>query len=235
MGKRAAAFLNSFNRIEKWLREQLDNPTGIGFSEMVRRVGRKQNHLVNDYQEDLLQMAQLRNAIVHEHIADDFVIAEPNEWAVERIQLIEAELTRPEQVTPCFEKNVTSFEIDIEIAHILAIIHKKRYYQFPIYSEGVFQGLITIRTIGEWLAAESKNHPDGLIQLKGRKAQELLHQDFKKINYQFVNSQTYVFEVEEMFREHLTLEAVLITKNGDPNDKLLGIIRPRDIYKKMKE
>ena len=31
-------------------------------------------------------MAQLRNAIVHERIADDFVIAEPNEWAVQQLK-----------------------------------------------------------------------------------------------------------------------------------------------------
>ena len=31
-------------------------------------------------------MAQLRNAIVHERIADDFVIAEPNEWAVQQVK-----------------------------------------------------------------------------------------------------------------------------------------------------
>lgn len=42
-------------------------------------------------------MAQLRNAIVHERIADDFVIAEPNEWAVQRIETIEQALTKPEK------------------------------------------------------------------------------------------------------------------------------------------
>ena len=31
------------------------------------------------YEDDLLQLAQLRNAIVHDRIAVDFVIAEPND------------------------------------------------------------------------------------------------------------------------------------------------------------
>ena len=49
---------------------------------MTRRLSRKEKgQLLN--LKDLLQMAQL-NAIVHERIADDFVIAEPNEWAVQR-------------------------------------------------------------------------------------------------------------------------------------------------------
>lgn len=41
MGDRAEEFLSSFNRIEKWFREQLNNPTNMGFSEMVRRLSRK--------------------------------------------------------------------------------------------------------------------------------------------------------------------------------------------------
>lgn len=36
-----------------------------------------------------------------------------------------------------------------------------------------------------------------------------------------------------MFREQGTLEAVLITKDGNPDGNLLGIVRPRDIYKQI--
>lgn len=41
MGERAESFLVAFNRIEKWFREELNNPTNMGFSEMVRRLARK--------------------------------------------------------------------------------------------------------------------------------------------------------------------------------------------------
>lgn len=57
----------------------------------------KRKGQIAQFEEDLLQMAQLRNAIVHERIADDFVIAEPNEWAVQRIETIEQALTKPEK------------------------------------------------------------------------------------------------------------------------------------------
>ena len=45
----------------------------------------------------------------------------------------------------------------------------------------------------------------------------------------------YIYEVEAMFREQGTLEAVLITKDGNPDGNLLGIIRPRDIYKQIEK
>ncbi|MEI5992636.1 CBS domain-containing protein [Candidatus Enterococcus mansonii] len=232
MGERAAEFLSSFNRIEKWFREQLNNPTNMGFSEMVRRLSRKKDSHIPRFQDDLLQMAQLRNAIVHEQISTDFVIAEPNEWAVNRIHAIEKELISPEKVLPRFAKKVTGFDITISIKDILAIVARKQYSQFPIYDDGLFKGLITVRGLGIWLAVESSK---GDIQLEGKKAAELLITNYKGSNYQFVSKETTVFQVEEMFVNQFRLEAILITKDGDPNGNLLGIIRPRDLYNNLEK
>ena len=50
----------------------------------------------------------------------------------------------------------------------------------------------------------------------------MIFKDGKYTNYRFVSASTYIFEVEEMFREQGTLEAILITKDGNPNGNLLG-------------
>ncbi|MBV6552659.1 hypothetical protein KTN00_16880, partial [Acinetobacter soli] len=70
----------------------------MGFSEMVRRLSKQKQGDIKKYEEDLFQMAQLRNAIVHEKIGENFVIAEPNQWVVTRIQQIEQALLQPETV-----------------------------------------------------------------------------------------------------------------------------------------
>ena len=227
MGQRAKDFLSSFNRIEKWLREHLDNPSSMGFSELTRRVSRQKNSELAQFEDDLIQMAQLRNAIVHEQVADDFIIAEPNKWAVTRIQSIEKRLLSPQKVLPQFAKNVTGFEMDISIEKLLRIVAKKQFSQFPIYDSGVFQGLITVRGIGLWVAMESAQ---GTIKLEGKKASDLLNKNYKQSNYQFVSEDTNIFVIEKLFSEQTRLEAILITRNGDPNGNLLGIIRPRDLY-----
>lgn len=232
MGERAEEFLSSFNRIEKWFREQSSNPTSMGFSEMVRRLSRKKDSQISLFQDDLLQMAQLRNAIVHEQISTDFVIAEPNEWAVNRISEIEKALISPETVLPRFSKKVTGFDVNISIKEILSIVARKQYSQFPIYDEGIFKGLITVRGLGIWLAVESSK---GDIQLEGRKASELLVSNYKGSNYRFVSNDATVFQVEEMFVTQVRLEAILITKDGNPNGSLLGIIRPRDVYNNLEK
>ena len=213
-------------RADTFLAQRLNNPVNMGFSEMTRRLSRKEKGQIAQFEEDLLQMAQLRNAIVHERIADDFVIAEPNEWAVQRIETIEQALTKPEKVVPKFAKRVTAFEITTSLETLLTIIAKKQYSQFPIYEKGVFKGLITVRGIGVWFAIESTK---GEVHIANRTVRELLASNYKRSNYQFVSIEATVFEVEQMFREQPRLEAVLISKSGHPNGELVGIVRPRDL------
>ncbi|WP_159721742.1 CBS domain-containing protein [Enterococcus sp. CSURQ0835] len=232
MGKQAETFLSSYNRIEKELKRQLGNPSSMGFSEMVRRLSKKRDNLVGAHENDLLQLAQLRNAIVHDQIADDFVIAEPNPWAVERILTIEKALTDPEKVLPRFAKKVTGFEQTLPLLELMKSVAAKRYSQFPIYDRGVFQGLVTLRTIGLFFAEASLNGP---IELTDQTVQELLTMTQKRANFEFVAGDVTVTEVEKMFHTEKLLEAILITKDGNPDGNLLGIIRPRDIYNQKEE
>lgn len=225
-------FLISFNRIEKWMRDEMGNARNMGFTELVRRLAQRKQLMIRKYEDDLLQLAQLRNAIVHDRIAVDFVIAEPNDWTVKRIQLIEQELIQPETVLPRFAKRVTGFEQDLPLLELLKIVAEKRYSQFPLYNKGKFVALITLRNIGFWLAKESQKGP---VDLTNKRALDLIIQNGKYTNYHFVPAKTYIYEVEAMFREQGTLEAVLITKDGNPDGNLLGIVRPRDIYKQIEK
>ncbi|MGM0124243.1 hypothetical protein IGI37_001617 [Enterococcus sp. AZ194] len=232
MPKPSEEFLISFNRIEKWLREEMNNPSSMGFSEMVRRLARRKDLQVGAHADDLLQIAQLRNAIVHDRISEDFVIAEPNEWILQRIKQIELDLTQPEMVCPRFSKKVTGFDWELPLLEILKIVAEKRYSQFPLYRNGVFEGLITLRALGFWFAKRSQQ---GDLHLEKLQAKDLIVSDGKETNYQFISEDTHVFEVEALFRDKATLEAVLITKDGNPNGNLMGIIRPRDIYSTEKD
>ncbi|RCT58532.1 CBS domain-containing protein, partial [Enterococcus faecium] len=156
----------------------------------------------------------------------------PNDWTVKRIQLIEQELIQPETVLPRFAKRVTGFEQDLPLLELLKIVAEKRYSQFPLYNKGKFVALITLRNIGFWLAKESQKGP---VDLTNKRALDLIIQNGKYTNYHFVPAKTHIYEVEAMFREQGTLEAVLITKDGNPDGNLLGIVRPRDIYKQIEK
>lgn len=227
MGKQADSFLSSFTRIEKWLKNQLGSPKNMSFVEMVRRLSKQNETEVKKYEDDLLQFAQLRNAIIHERISTNFVIAEPNEWTIQRIQKIEEKLIDPKKVYPMFKKKVISFCYQDSLLELLRVVNHKGYSQFPIYDHSEWKGLITVHGLGLWLASQVQKTT---IDLKDKTIEDILLSDRRRKNYQFVHQNQLVFQVEKLFEEQPALEAVLITQNGTENKTLLGMIRPRDLH-----
>ncbi|MDY0407725.1 hypothetical protein [Paracerasibacillus soli] len=104
----AERFLTAYNRIEKYLKVQVHDKRELGFSRMVRMLS-KSNAVLKQYQDDLLEFAQLRNAIVHNRVDTTYVIAEPHLSIVEQIERIERALTKPKQVIPFSQKRLFNF------------------------------------------------------------------------------------------------------------------------------
>ena len=59
-----ARFLDAYNAIDKALRAQYNYKTTISFSDLIRRCA-DLNHVVRGHENDLINFARLRNAIVH--------------------------------------------------------------------------------------------------------------------------------------------------------------------------
>lgn len=222
----ADAFLASFNRIEKWLRAKLDSPSSMGFSQMVRLVSKKGHVSVKKYEEDLYQFAQLRNAIVHDKVLPEFVIAEPNDWAVLRIQEIEQALLKPKTIGQLFSKKVVMFEKNTPLLELLKIAEKKKYSQFPLQHQGQLIGVITLRMLGYWFARYATQNEQ--VNLQNLTANDLLMADGKKSNYLLLDQAVSCDEAESLFHQQPTLEVIFVTEDVSNNPPIVGIIRPRD-------
>ena len=48
-------FLISFNRIEKWMRDEMGNARNMGFTELVRRLAQRKQLMIRKYEDDLLK------------------------------------------------------------------------------------------------------------------------------------------------------------------------------------
>ncbi|AUJ25599.1 MULTISPECIES: CBS domain-containing protein [Virgibacillus] len=228
MYKNSDRFLTSFNRIEKMLRSFMIHKKDVSFSKTVK-ILRNSNALVSQYSDDLLEFAELRNAIVHNKVDMTYAIAEPHDEIVERIEWIEEELRKPKLVIPTFQKYVYCFQSNDELNKLLKVIHEKRLSKFPIYEGKVYRGLLTQKGITNWLAS---------IDQRGEMLKSSYH--LKDIfpfenneNSRFIAQDTTLYEAIEMFKEHTSrgkrLEALLITSNGEPSAELLGIITAWDI------
>ncbi|MFS0671802.1 CBS domain-containing protein [Ornithinibacillus sp. 179-J 7C1 HS] len=225
MERNSDRFITAFNRIDKALDSELESNKGIGFSKAVR-ILTKYNPVIRRYKDDLLEFAELRNAIVHNRIDIVQVIAEPHDSIVEQIERIEQEITKPKLVIPQFEKQVHSFEINDSLSSLLDAVEEKGYSKFPVYDGENFKGLVTENGITKWLS-ENKEASTKEILLH-----EILPYQ-KENNHEFINKTASIYEAVELFKENIgkgnRLDALLITNNGEKNEKLLGIITAWDI------
>lgn len=229
MVKNSERFINSFNRIERALRNLTNSDNYVTFSELVAK-GNKKEAIVRRFKVDLLEFSELRNAIVHQRTSPDLVIAEPHLSIVEKIEQIEEEISRPKKVFPKFERSVACFTVYDSLEQVLDSMKMNRYSQFPIYDQGEFKGLLTTNGISNWLA---ENIPEDIISIKETTVAEVLRCEENKANFKFISRDTTIYEAEELFKEGLTqgskIEALLITHNGRETESLLGIITSWDI------
>jgi CBS domain-containing protein len=218
-------FLAAYNRIDKALRE-LSGGAG-SFPGLVNGVARH-NALVRHHRDDLLELGELRNAIVHDSTEAGFVVAEPNQRALSLIEGIAAEVVRPPLLIPAFERNVSTVQQTDPIIAALTMMHSRGYAQFPVTDPaGRVVGLLSERAVARWCAACLSQ---GETPSKETQVSEVLaHNAHGTRNFALMAATATVYDAEEAFRRARRLEAVLVSANGQPGERLLGIVTPRDI------
>lgn len=224
----SSSFLAAFNEIEKTLKTSLPNTHGYRpFASMISDLKRT-NAVVRKYETDLREFADLRNAIVHERTDPNYVIAEPHESTVRKIQFILGELTNPERIYPKFRRSVETLSLETSVGQALSLIRDFAYSQFPVYDNGTCIGLITDNGITRWLAHHVE---EDLISLSESTISEVLELEENTQRFKFMNIHMTVYDAKEVFNtpSDLPLSAILITQNGRAQESLLGIITPWDI------
>lgn len=223
-------YLVSFNTIDKFLRGRVNSPNYIPFYRVVDLASEK-NAAVRRYKDDLKEFANLRNAIVHERTDVTYVIAEPHDETVKKIQYIQNEVCKPQAVIPLFTREVIKFTIDDTLVDLLKTIKKYHYTQFPIYDANRFVGLLTENGITRWLT-QGVDH--GSISLSEIKLSDVFQFEREKNNFVFISKETDIYETQEIFKNMLDksgpkLDAVLITYSGKQDEELIGIITAWDM------
>src|SRR5690606_34907997 len=94
---RAARYLDAFSRIEKRLRVITGQRKGDTFFSLARTAASK-DRTVARWLDDLRELADLRNAIVHDR-RGNAPIAEPNDYALDLIEQIARQIEDPPRVS----------------------------------------------------------------------------------------------------------------------------------------
>lgn len=230
LGTNGERFIAAFNKIDKLLKKELSIQRHTSFARMIEAARRK-HPIVQKYEMDLKKFAELRNIIVHEQIAPDYIIAEPHDEIVEKIEHILELLESPVKVFPRFQRSVKSFQYHVELGKVLKVIQKYSYSQFPIYQGREFIGLLTHNGISAWLA--HYDH-DCSVNIQDIPISEVIIYETHRNNCLFVPKDLLLYEAKNLFVTHFQrkmtrLDALLITDNGSKCEKLLGIVTPTDV------
>jgi CBS domain-containing protein len=227
---RGERFLAAYARIEQVLQRRVETSRGKESFRRLVDIASKREAVVRRFQNDLSEFAELRNAIVHERISPDYLIAVPLPETVESIEKIADLITDPPRVYPRFAGKVVKFQVTDPLGDVLSVIDETGYSQFPVYSDGVYSGLLTDGAVARFLSAAAL----GKSRLGNETTVgEAMSYEKNIWRARFIARYASVFDAEELFKSsnngRWRVSALLITENGDPQQALLGIITPYDI------
>ncbi|MCM3757898.1 CBS domain-containing protein [Sporosarcina aquimarina] len=229
--KNSDRFIIAYNRIEKALGKKVDETGFLPFYRLIEKAKIK-NSVVRNHEEDLREFGDLRNAIIHHRTGVDYVIAEPHDDIVERIEMIERKVSNPLNVGALFGCKVHTLQASDPLTSALRLMRDNKFGQVPIYEDGKFKGLITAAGITYWLAGQS---PEDSISREIPTLSDIYNYEKRKESFEFVRRDLSVYEAEDYFKRAISrgtrLEALLITDTAEHNDKLIGIITPYDLLK----
>lgn len=224
----AKRFLNAYNNIDYALKTRYNFNRSMGFSDMIRKTV-VLNYIVRKNEDYLIDYGRLRNAIIHSN-NEDVIIAEPHDSVVENIERIEKLLTTPPKALDSVaHRDVLTISSSSSMYEVISLMANSNYSNIPVYENGTLIGVANGQKILDSL---------GQYLLAGGKADEFLnHVKIEDMLSALENSNYYVIEnadvtVEEAlnyFHNNPKLLAILITQNGEVNQKTLGIVTGSDV------
>lgn len=227
---RSDRFLVAFARAEEALEELLGSGSGNSFRWLVRQAA-KRDPLVRSVEDDLLELSELRNAIVHER-GGGYVIAEPHEETVAHLEKIVDLVTDPPRVDEVMSRPVVSCRPAEPVAEAAKRMVDGDFSRLPVYDEDAFIGLLTANAIARWVADRLAGPPDTLHE---EPVEAVLAYGEAGRRYEVVDRKRLVTDVVALFTEaHRSgrrLETVLVTPTGSEAERPMGIVTIQDLPK----
>ena len=215
-------FLDYFVRIEMILKEMLKT-NAYSFVKMVHMAS-KRDATINRYQNDLLELAQLRNAIVHNRTSDQKAIAEPHDEIVVLITKIVNQLEKPPKVANLKLQKVFTIQDNFFLDELSMIQEKYNYSVVPVYHDGTYLGCVHARLYQKafQFKGESVKTAYDLLKLGNYQDRLVFVSQEKKLIDLFT-------EFNQSYEKGQGIIAYLVTETGKKNERIQGIITPADM------
>lgn len=224
----AKRFINAYNSIDYAIRIQHDFKRSMSFSEVVRKAV-PINFIVRKYEDDLVDFGRLRNAIIH-NSNEQFVIAEPHDDVVEKIEHIAQLLTTPPKaINAIIDRDVLCVQNDVSLKDVIKLIATSEFSNIPVFKNGGLIGVANGQRILDVLGRQivkNKNIDDFISNIT---IEDVLLEPVPYKNYDVVSKEATIEEILNLFNKNRKLLTVLITKSGTLNETPIGIITTSDV------
>lgn len=220
-------FLNAFVQIEMYLRNLLNNPS-VGFVQMVH-MGARKDEVIRHFQTDLVEYAQLRNAIVHNRGGNEEAIAEPHDSVVTHIQSIVSKIQNRKTVMDLVREKPFSVSSDMLLLDMVKQQKHQHYSAIPVYNNHVYVGVVHPRLYQRLMEDASRTSYDlALIRVE-----ELLQYYQSDDRVVFVPLSMSIPELLEVYETNhnrgKSVIAIIVTETGKQNEKPFGIFTVADL------
>jgi predicted transcriptional regulator len=174
---------------------------------------------------------QLRNVLAHDPLEAGGYAAVPTPGFLARLVEIRDDLLSAPTVGALFGKPVLALQGESSLVEVLSLIAENDFSQFPVFEGAEYLGLLTENGITRWLAHRVG---DGKlsVRLDQARARDLIREQEVSDVACFVRPMLTLRELRWMFTGHHLLEAVLITEEGQPSTRLLGIATRWDLLRR---
>jgi predicted transcriptional regulator len=227
-------FLHHFGDVERSLRKRLGwkQSDRRSVSMMIEEYLAMNPYWATDASK-LHRLRQIRNVLAHDRSSMDGYPAHVSHRSLTDLESICKRLTDGAKVGERFKRRVTTVALDDSLHDVVKLALEKEFSQFPVLSNGRFQGLLTENGITRWLGRYSQTNTEPL-DLSKVEVKRLLKEEEKEVGregaiYSFASMNDPLDEVMGLFAKHPMLEVVLLTDTGKPGrSPLRGIVTEWD-------
>lgn len=221
--------------IEKYKELEMTAVTAFKLKEDGRAIAELERmEQFSDIQSKLYYCRNVRNLLQHNVKFSDSFTVEPTD---EMIDLITNTIYRIKNPTKCLSI-ATPFEkiywrtMDSRVVNTMKTMNENGYSHVPILMNNKVAGIFSENSIFNYLLSQGDMFLNEELRFKDIKDYLSLH-GRKSHKYVFIDRDAYLPEAEDMFekafRHGERIAMILITQNGSPRERLLGVITAWDV------
>lgn len=231
---RAEEYRIEFNKLETMLKKRANARSEDSISSVVSAlVNIHKDRVVRQFERDIRQFIELRNAIIHQ--STNRAIAEPYEETVVSLRNLVVNIEQPKTAWDIATTELIKVSLEDSLSQVVGQMAEMHITSLPIVEDKKVVGFVSESTIVK-IVDKAFEHGGALIDEAkiNDVAYDKPYGDASDV-YSYVTRKVTVYEIEDMFNDAIKqgkrLLAILVSDKGDASATPLGIITAWDLHK----